>query len=61
MIGEGGRRFLFMKRTSGVSLTKFESVNCRGWFISTSSDSEAEPVEMCEADAASRCCYFNMP
>lgn len=62
MVGadENMKRFLFIKRTYGISLTKFESVRCRGWFISTSSDCENEPVEMCEADSGKRCCHFNM-
>lgn len=62
-IGADGnmKRFLFKKRTYGKSLTKFESVKYRGWFISTSSDNENEPVEMCEAHAVKRCFNFNMP
>lgn len=63
MIGadENMKRFLFIKRTYGKSVTNFESVRYRGWFISTASDSENESVEMCEADAVKRCCHFNMP
>ncbi|XP_034752078.1 interleukin-1 beta [Etheostoma cragini] len=53
-------RFLFYKRTRGTSQTTFESVRCRGWFISTSHDAEHQPVEMCEADAARRVTCFKM-
>ncbi|KAK2818563.1 hypothetical protein Q5P01_024124 [Channa striata] len=41
-------RFLFHKRQRELSLTMFESVQCPGWFISTSSEKENQPVEMCK-------------
>ncbi|XP_051268391.1 interleukin-1 beta [Dicentrarchus labrax] len=53
-------RFLFYKRVTGVSLTTFESVRFPGWFISTSNDSEQQPVEMCVADAARRVTSFKV-
>ncbi|XP_035524519.1 interleukin-1 beta [Morone saxatilis] len=57
---ENKDRFLFYKRVTGVSLTTFESVRCPGWFISTSNDSERQPVEMCVADAARRVTSFKI-
>ncbi|XP_040012581.1 interleukin-1 beta [Xiphias gladius] len=51
-------RFLFYKRTTGISLTTFESVKCRGWFISTSYEQENQPVEMCKVDTAHRLTSF---
>ncbi|KAM3599467.1 uncharacterized protein V6R79_006376 [Siganus canaliculatus] len=50
MISDGGtmNRFLFYKRTTGLSLSTFESLQCRGWFISTSHEAEEQPVEMCQ-------------
>ncbi|XP_031730975.1 interleukin-1 beta [Anarrhichthys ocellatus] len=56
-------RFLFYKRTEGVSLNTFESVKCGGWFISTSCQGENQPVEMCrrvEVDAARRLNSFKL-
>ncbi|XP_041816046.1 interleukin-1 beta [Chelmon rostratus] len=53
-------RFLFYKRASGLSLTSFESVRHRGWFISTSYEGENQPVEMCEADTARRLTCFKL-
>ncbi|KAM7368535.1 hypothetical protein PAMP_012869 [Pampus punctatissimus] len=53
-------RFLFYRRTTGVSLTTFESVKCPGWFISTSSEDEQQPVEMCQVDTSCRITYFKL-
>ncbi|XP_068561672.1 interleukin-1 beta [Cebidichthys violaceus] len=53
-------RFLFYKRTTGISLNSFESVKCSGWFISTSCEAENEPVEMCRVDAARRLTCFKL-
>nr|XP_046230479.1 interleukin-1 beta [Scatophagus argus] len=53
-------RFLFYKRTTGKSLTTFESVKCCGWFISTSYEDENQPVEMCQADAVGRLATFKL-
>lgn len=54
-------RFLFNKTTTGASMTMFESVSCPGWYISTSSEEEDQPVEMCQADsAATRLTNFNI-
>ncbi|KAK7895465.1 hypothetical protein WMY93_020790 [Mugilogobius chulae] len=53
-------RFLFYKTIEGRSMTKFESVNCKGWFISTSSEDENQPVEMCRVDNAGRLTCFNI-
>ncbi|XP_076614644.1 interleukin-1 beta isoform X2 [Chaetodon auriga] len=53
-------RFLFFKRTTGLSETSFESVTCRGWFISTSYEGENQPVEMCEADTYRRLTSFKL-
>lgn len=52
-------RFLFYKKTTGISLTTFESVKFRGWFISTSED-ENQPVELCKVDTASRLTSFRV-
>uniref|UniRef100_A0A4W5MXW1 Interleukin-1 n=1 Tax=Hucho hucho TaxID=62062 RepID=A0A4W5MXW1_9TELE len=40
-------RFLFYKRTTGISLTTFESAMYPGWFISTSLE-PSQPIEMCQ-------------
>ncbi|XP_071371787.1 interleukin-1 beta-like [Centroberyx affinis] len=53
-------RFLFYKSTTGYTQTTFESVKYRGWFISTSSDCENQPVEMCKVDTARRLTYFKI-
>ncbi|XP_070707170.1 interleukin-1 beta [Pempheris klunzingeri] len=55
-ISHGGSmaRFLFYRNTL-CSMTTFQSVNCPGWFISTS-QTDKQPVEMCEQDA---CRYMN--
>lgn len=53
-------RFLFFKRASALTLYTFESVKYRGWFISTSSNNEQQPVEMCQVDAACRLMSFNI-
>ncbi|XP_023148907.2 interleukin-1 beta-like [Amphiprion ocellaris] len=53
-------RFLFFKRASALTLYTFESVKYRGWFISTSSDDERQPVEMCKVDAACRLTSFKI-
>ncbi|XP_078144453.1 interleukin-1 beta [Centroberyx gerrardi] len=53
-------RFLFYKCIKGHSETTFESVKYRGWFISTSSDRENQPVEMCKVDTARRLTYFKI-
>lgn len=45
-------RFLFYKTITGASMITFESVSCPGWYISTSSEDEDQPVEMCQADSA---------
>ncbi|XP_034048184.1 interleukin-1 beta [Thalassophryne amazonica] len=55
--GEDMDRFLFMKRTRGMSLTTFESVACRGWYISTSPEDE-QPVDMCQVDTSTRLTCF---
>lgn len=62
MISDAGKmnRFLFYKRTTGVSLSTFESVQCRGWFISTSHEAENQPVEMCQVDEAGRVTSFRL-
>uniref|UniRef100_A0A3Q0S4U7 Interleukin-1 n=1 Tax=Amphilophus citrinellus TaxID=61819 RepID=A0A3Q0S4U7_AMPCI len=52
-------RFLFYKKTTGISLTTFESVKFRGWFISTS-EYENQPVELCKVDTASRLTCFRV-
>ncbi|XP_067340954.1 interleukin-1 beta [Channa argus] len=53
-------RFLFHKRASDFSLTMFESVQCPGWFISTSSEDENQPVEMCKLNTAFRLTRFKV-
>ncbi|XP_010772481.1 interleukin-1 beta [Notothenia coriiceps] len=53
-------RFLFFKRTEGVSQNSFESVKCRGWLISTSWEEESKPLEMCEVDSANRLTCFKL-
>ncbi|XP_078128282.1 interleukin-1 beta [Sander vitreus] len=53
-------RFLFYKRTTGTSLTTFESVRCRGWVISTSHKAEYQTVEMCQQDAVRRLTHFKI-
>ncbi|XP_028457411.1 interleukin-1 beta [Perca flavescens] len=53
-------RFLFYQKTTGRSLTTFESVRCKGWFISTSHEAEYQPVEMCERDDARRLTHFKV-
>ncbi|XP_070845243.1 interleukin-1 beta [Chaetodon trifascialis] len=53
-------RFLFFKRSTGLSETTFESVTCSGWFISTSYEGENQPVEMCEADTYRRLTSFKL-
>lgn len=53
-------RFLFFKRASALTLYTFESVKYRGWFISTSSEDERQPVEMCKVDTAHRLTCFKM-
>ncbi|KAM9841172.1 interleukin-1 beta [Aulostomus maculatus] len=53
-------RFLFYKRTQGKCLTTFESVNCSGWFISTSSMFENQTVEMCHKGATCRLTSFQI-
>lgn len=53
-------RFLFCKRTRGISMTTFESVSCPDWFISTCSDKDEQPVEMCKVNAAYRVTNFRM-
>ncbi|XP_070781109.1 interleukin-1 beta [Enoplosus armatus] len=53
-------RFLFYKRIKGMSLTTFESVLCRGWYISTSYEDENQPVEMCKVDTSQRLTSFNI-
>ncbi|XP_061589335.1 interleukin-1 beta [Cololabis saira] len=45
--GEDRDRFLFFSRTSGLTITRFESVKYCGWFISTSSVDTNPSVEMC--------------
>ncbi|XP_030598918.1 interleukin-1 beta [Archocentrus centrarchus] len=52
-------RFLFYKKTTGISMTTFESVKFRGWFISTS-EYENQPVELCKVDTASRLTCFRV-
>ncbi|KAM4528108.1 interleukin-1 beta [Odontesthes bonariensis] len=52
-------RFVFIKTTTGITLTSFESLKYRSWFISTSSEEE-RPVEMCEADAVCRITHFRV-
>ncbi|XP_006797338.1 interleukin-1 beta-like [Neolamprologus brichardi] len=52
-------RFLFYRKTTGISLTTFESVKFRGWYISTSQQ-ENQPVELCKVDAASRLTSFRV-
>ncbi|XP_068430329.1 interleukin-1 beta [Clinocottus analis] len=51
-------RFLFLKRTTGVSINQFESLKYRGWFISTSDEDENPSVEMCRVDTGSRLTCF---
>nr|BAM66991.1 interleukin 1 beta like 1 [Paralichthys olivaceus] len=51
-------RFLFFLRETGVNVKTFESVKCRGWFISTSYEKEEKPVEMCKVDSVSRVFSF---
>ncbi|XP_072309871.1 interleukin-1 beta [Eucyclogobius newberryi] len=53
-------RFLFYKTIEGISKAKFESVNCKGWFISTSSGDENQPLEMCQMDHATRLTCFSI-
>lgn len=53
-------RFLFHGTIKGISESKFESVNCPGWYISTSSEAENQPLEMCEPDSASRVISFKI-
>ncbi|XP_040914499.1 interleukin-1 beta [Toxotes jaculatrix] len=53
-------RFLFYKRTTGKSVITFESVKYSGWFISTSSEKENQPVEMCRVDTAQRLTNFRV-
>uniref|UniRef100_A0A3B4VPG1 Interleukin-1 n=2 Tax=Seriola dumerili TaxID=41447 RepID=A0A3B4VPG1_SERDU len=52
-------RFLFDKKLTGISLTRFESVKYPGWFISTS-ESENQPLELCQTDSAQRVTYFKV-
>uniref|UniRef100_A0A3Q2VCU9 Interleukin-1 beta n=2 Tax=Haplochromini TaxID=319058 RepID=A0A3Q2VCU9_HAPBU len=52
-------RFLFYRKTTGISLTTFESVKFRGWYISTSQQ-ENQPVELCKVDAANRLTSFRV-
>eukprot|EP00064_Thunnus_orientalis_P014652 superscaffoldBa00002574_g14699 len=60
-IGEDSHmdRFHFYMKTTG-SLTTFESVECRGWYISTSYEDERQPVEMCQQHTARRNFQFTM-
>ncbi|MEQ2179411.1 hypothetical protein GOODEAATRI_024661 [Goodea atripinnis] len=51
-------RFLFIKSPSALSLTTFESVKYRGWFISTSSKDSDQTVEMCQAAVPGRVTSF---
>ncbi|KAK5852205.1 hypothetical protein PBY51_023693 [Eleginops maclovinus] len=53
-------RFLFFKRTVGVSLNSFESVKYRTWFISTSVKEENKPLEMCQQDTHTRLTCFKV-
>ncbi|XP_047229233.1 interleukin-1 beta [Girardinichthys multiradiatus] len=53
-------RFLFIKSTMGLSLTTFESVKYRGWFISTSYEDSDQTVEMCQAAVPGRVTSFNV-
>uniref|UniRef100_A0A3Q3JB81 Interleukin-1 beta n=1 Tax=Monopterus albus TaxID=43700 RepID=A0A3Q3JB81_MONAL len=53
-------RFLFFRRTTGKSLHTFESAKCPGWFISTSSEEESQPVDMCTVDTRCRITSFNL-
>ncbi|KAK5879107.1 hypothetical protein CesoFtcFv8_024445 [Champsocephalus esox] len=53
-------RFLFFKRTVGVSQNSFESVKYRGWLISTSWEEESKPLEMCEVDSGNRLTCFKL-
>ncbi|XP_042250743.1 interleukin-1 beta [Thunnus maccoyii] len=50
-------RFLFYKRTTGINSTTFESVKCRGWYISTSYEDEYQPVEMCRGTTRRNTCF----
>ncbi|XP_044029665.1 interleukin-1 beta isoform X2 [Siniperca chuatsi] len=52
-------RFLFFKRSKGKSCFTFESVKCRGWYISTY-EGENQPVEMCCMDTCRRYTNFKM-
>ncbi|XP_062268962.1 interleukin-1 beta [Platichthys flesus] len=53
-------RFLFYSRESEINVKTFESVLCRGWFISTSYEQEEKPLEMCKVDSACRVTLFNL-
>ncbi|XP_044190462.1 interleukin-1 beta [Thunnus albacares] len=61
-IGEDSHmdRFHFYMKTTGRGLTTFESVECRGWYISTSYEDERQPVEMCQQHTARRNFQFTM-
>ncbi|XP_029371038.1 interleukin-1 beta [Echeneis naucrates] len=59
-VAEKMDRFLFIHTTTGMNISRFESVRCSGWFISTSSVAEDKPVEMCEVDAAQRITSFKV-
>ncbi|XP_013870541.1 interleukin-1 beta [Austrofundulus limnaeus] len=59
---ENTNRFLFTRKTEGVSLTTFESVKYPGWFISTSYDGTNNSVEMCqETDGRVRSFRLSQP
>ncbi|KAJ8385954.1 hypothetical protein AAFF_G00177750 [Aldrovandia affinis] len=52
-------RFLFLKRDSGLSVTRLESLKFRGWFISTAVD-DKKPVEMCTEDSMTHITSFTI-
>ncbi|XP_030005080.1 interleukin-1 beta [Sphaeramia orbicularis] len=47
-------RFLFYHTVTGLDETKFESVRCPSWYISTSCKDENMLLEMCEVDNVGR-------
>ncbi|XP_010864531.1 interleukin-1 beta [Esox lucius] len=52
-------RFLFYKKTTGISNTTFESAKYPCWFISTSVDPE-QPVNMCQEKDIGVCAVFQV-
>ncbi|XP_034565728.1 interleukin-1 beta [Notolabrus celidotus] len=61
--GAGMDRFLFWKKIGqeGPNLSTYESISCPGWFISTSSEVENEPVAMCKVDCTRNKSFLALP